>query len=123
MCPEIRHITTSCTHWLGEDGMRGLFTAAEAQQRGLTRSALRWGERQGRWRQVDRHVFIVGAEAPTPVERAVAAVLATGGVASDTLAGVLLELDTVSLGGPVLTVSPTSNNHRPGVRRRRLAPE
>jgi hypothetical protein len=121
--PEIGQITTRNTHWTGEVGVRRLFTAAEAGQRGVTRSALRWCEREGRWRQIDRNVFIVGAADPTPLERAVAAVLATGGVASDSLAGVLLGLDSVALRDPVLTVSPTSNNHRPGVRRRQIAQE
>jgi hypothetical protein len=77
----------------------------------------------GRWRHVDRGVFVVGAEDPSPLERALAAVLATGGVASDALAGVLLELDGVVLCGPVVTLPPTSSSHRPNVRRRMLAQE
>jgi len=65
--------------------MRRLFTAEEASRRGITRAALRWGVQSGRWRKVDRGVFVVGAGDPTPLERAVAAVLSTGGVASDAL--------------------------------------
>jgi hypothetical protein len=103
--------------------MRRLFTVDEADQRGISRAALRWGVRTGRWSQVDRGVFVVGTDAPSPLERAVGAVVATGGVASGALAGVLLELDGIVLRRPVVTVPPGSSNHRRGVRRHSLAPE
>ena len=54
--------------------MRRLFTTEDAYERGLTQSALRWGERAGRWRRVDRGVYAEGPEDPTPLDRARAAV-------------------------------------------------
>jgi very-short-patch-repair endonuclease len=103
--------------------MRRLFTADEASRRGISRAGMRWRVQNRRWRKVDRGVFVVGAADPTPLERAVAVVIATGGVASDALAGVLLGLDTVVLRGPVATVPPASSNHRSNVRRRVLPSE
>lgn len=103
--------------------MRRLFTAEEAMRKGLTRAALRWGVHAGRWRPVRRGVFVVGTDEPTPIEREAAAVIACNGVASGTTAGVLLELDSVALRGPDITVPPTSSGRRPGVRRRALPPD
>jgi hypothetical protein len=76
--------------------MRRLFTAEEAAGRGLTREALRWGERRGRWRRIDRQVYAEGADDPDAFDRARARVLATGGIASGRLAGVLHGLDGVT---------------------------
>ncbi|HYU39868.1 MAG TPA: type IV toxin-antitoxin system AbiEi family antitoxin domain-containing protein [Acidimicrobiia bacterium] len=76
--------------------MRRLFTAEEAAARGLTREALRWGERRGRWRRIDRQVYAEGADDPDAFDRARARVLATGGIASGRLAGVLHGLDGVT---------------------------
>jgi very-short-patch-repair endonuclease len=55
------------------------------------------------------------------VDRARAAVLATGGVASHHLAGVLLGLDAVTLDGTWVTVPRTANGRWPRVSRRTLA--
>jgi hypothetical protein len=116
-------ITALDAHSSWETWVRRLFTAEEAAFGGMSRATLRWGERTGRWRRIDRNVFVEGAENPTPLERAVAAVLATGGVASAALAGVLLGLDSVTLHGRVVTVPPTHSGRRPGVTRRVLRPE
>jgi very-short-patch-repair endonuclease len=86
----------------------------------LTRSALRWAERKGRWQRVERGVWAEGSEGLTTLDRARAAVLATGGVASHHLAGVLHGLDAVRLDGTWITVSPNGNGRRPYVRRGRL---
>ncbi len=75
--------------------MRRLFTADEAAAAGLTRAALRWGERVGRWRRLDRQVYGEGAAPPDDLDRARARVLAGGAVASGALAGVLHGLDGV----------------------------
>lgn len=75
--------------------MRRLFTAKEAIARGLTRDALRWGERCGRWRRIDRQVYAEGAQDPDLLDAARARVLATGGVARGRLAATLLGLDGV----------------------------
>ncbi len=97
--------------------MRRLFTTEEAAAAGVTRSKLRWGEQTGRWRRVDRQVYGVGPKEPTALDRGRAAVIATGGVASGRLAGVLLGLDGVKLRGTDLTLPPGSSGQRLGVRR------
>jgi hypothetical protein len=102
--------------------MRRLFTGQEAAAAGVTRARLRWGEQTGQWRRIDREVYAVGPDDPTPLDRARAAVVVTGGVASGHLAGVLLGLDSITVHGPDTTVPPGRNGRRPGVRRRRLDP-
>jgi len=62
----------------------------------------------------------MGPEEPTVIDLARAAVLATGGVASHHLAGVLLGLDSVGLEGTWVTVAPGGNGRRPHSSRRRL---
>lgn len=79
--------------------MRRLFTTEEARAKGLTRSALRWGEKKGRWRHVRRDVWVVGPEEPSPLEYEVAEVIGTHSVARGHLAGVLHDLDAVELDG------------------------
>jgi very-short-patch-repair endonuclease len=93
--------------------MRRLFTSD-----GLTEAELRWGERKGRWRRADRGVWAEGPEELTPLERARAAVMATSGVASHHLAGVLHGLDAVTLDGTWVTLSRTANGRRERVSRR-----
>ncbi len=98
--------------------MRSLyFTAAES---GLTRAQLRWGESQGRWRRVARTVYRYGPEEPTHLDRSLALVLCTGGIASGALAGVLHGLDGVGLAGPEVTVQANGSHRRHRVRRRPL---
>jgi hypothetical protein len=75
--------------------MRRLFTADES---GLTTSALRWGETQGRWRRLACQVYVEGGAPPSRLDRERAQVLARGGVARGRLAGVLHGLDRVVLG-------------------------
>jgi very-short-patch-repair endonuclease len=79
--------------------MRRLYTTADLAALGVTRSALRWGERHGRWRCVGHGVYAEGPEPPTPVERQVALVVGAGSVARGALAGVLWGLDAVELDG------------------------
>ena len=98
--------------------MRQLFTGD-----GLTQAALRWGERTGRWTRADRGVWAEGPDEVSELDRARAAVLATGGVASHHLAGVLHELDSVRLDGTWLTLPRTANGRRPRVSRRDLPAE
>jgi very-short-patch-repair endonuclease len=95
--------------------MRRLFMSDE-----VTEAVLRWGEQKGRWRRIDRRVWADGPEEPTRLDLARAAVMATGGVASHHLAGVLYGLDSVSLDGTWVTVPPTGNGRRPHVCRRAL---
>lgn len=103
--------------------MRRLYTLEQFHERGLSRSAIRWGERHGRWRKVINGVYGRGPDEPTVLDCARAVVLATGGVASGTLAAVLHELDGVVLRGPDVTVPPSASAHRRGIRHRRLPPE
>src|SRR5947208_2929557 len=97
--------------------MREQFFLASA----LTRGQLRWGETQGRWRRIHWPVYRHGPGDPTPLDEALALVLRTDGAASGHLAGVLLELDSVTLppGRPVVSIP--SGHLRTGARRRRLA--
>lgn len=98
--------------------MRSLyFSAAES---GYTRAQLRWGETQGRWRRVQRCVYRYGPEDPTDLDRALALVVATGGVASGALAGVLHGFDGVELAGGDVTVEASRAHRRHRVRRRPL---
>jgi hypothetical protein len=97
-----------------------LFTTEDAYARGLTQSSLRWGETKGRWRRVHRGVYAEGPEEPTPLDRQRAAVIATHGAASGSLAGVLYGLDAVEFNGKCVTVPPTGNGRRTGVRRCQL---
>src|SRR5438105_3885391 len=103
--------------------VRRLFTTEEALATGLTMAALRWGERQGTWRRIERGVYGEGPEKPSPLDRAMAAVVLTGGVASGELAGLLLRLDGIVFRGPQITLPPRANGRRLGVRRRYLQPE
>ncbi len=64
--------------------MRRLFTSADVSE-----AVLRWGERKGRWRRADRGVWAEGPEDLSELDLARSAVMATGGVASHHLAGVL----------------------------------
>jgi very-short-patch-repair endonuclease len=98
-----------------------MFTTADAVSRGLSEDTLRWGEHVGKWRRIERGVYGEGPDDPTPVDRAVATVIAARGVASWHLAGVLYGLDSVRLRTPYLTVPPGGDGHRAGARRRILA--
>jgi hypothetical protein len=100
-----------------------MFTLADFGERGLTRSAIRWGERKGRWRKVGDGLYAEGGEAPTAFDVAVGALVATGGVASGAFAGVLLGLDAVAFRTADFTVPPGGNGGRPGTRRRLLPPD
>ena len=74
--------------------MRRLFTTAEVD---VSRSALAWGVRRGRWQRVERGVYADGPGPPDALDRARARVLASGSPARGALAGVLHGLDGVEL--------------------------
>ena len=74
--------------------MRRLFRAEES---GLTTAALRWGERHGQWRRAARAVYASGSDPLTRLDVARAQSIATDAVARGGLAGVLHDLDSVSL--------------------------
>jgi len=92
--------------------MRRFFTTAEALAGGRTPAELRWGERTGRWQRVNRGVYAEGPEPLSSLDRAVAAVVGMGGVASGGLAGVLLGLDGVRLGHPPYVTLPRGHQTR-----------
>lgn len=91
--------------------MRRLFTTEEALASGLTMSALKWGVRAGRWQRICTGVYGDGADVPAELDRQRARVLASGGVASGALAGVLHGLDSVRL-----DARPTRRRVLPGGR-------
>lgn len=78
--------------------MRRLFTTASS---GLTDDALRWGQRIGRWRRVQRSVYAEGPEPVTQLDRERARVLAAAGVARGALAGAMHRLDVELDGRPL----------------------
>ena len=78
--------------------MRRLFTTAEALAV-MSRSALRWGERAGRWQRVERSVYACGSEPVSALDRERARVVASRSAARGALAGVLHRLDGVTLDG------------------------
>ncbi|MEN3274176.1 MAG: hypothetical protein V7636_2937 [Actinomycetota bacterium] len=90
--------------------MRRLFTTAEAHERGLTRDALRWGEKRGRWRRIVRGVYGVGPEPPSQLDIARARVVASGSAARGGLAGVLHDLDSVRLTPPPRRLAKADGN-------------
>jgi hypothetical protein len=84
--------------------VRRIFTTANTD---LTRSTLRWGERQGKWVRLQRGVYLHGAEPPEPIDIARGRVLAANSVARGTLAGILHSLDSVTLDDrPIRRTSP-----------------
>jgi len=103
--------------------MRRMYTRNDLRRMGLTQSAIRWAVRKGRLTQVTWGVYGEGPARPSRLERAVAVVVATGGVAAGTLAAVLHNLDGVRLLGPDVTVARLGSRWREGVRRRELSPE
>jgi very-short-patch-repair endonuclease len=103
--------------------VRRLFTISELRQRGMGRSSMRTAVAQGRLTKVARTVYAAGPEPPTALDRARAAVLATGGTASGTFAAFLLGLDGAAFGGLHVTLPPSASNHRVGVHRRELLRE
>ena len=100
--------------------MRRFFTTDDAAARGISKSALRWGEGVGKWRRAGRGVYAEGPEEPTTLDRAVGVVVATGGAATGQVAGALLGLDSVEVSGPDVGVPTGSSASRVGVRRRDL---
>jgi very-short-patch-repair endonuclease len=103
--------------------VRRLFTISELRERGVERSAMRTAVAQGRLTKVARTIYAAGSDPPTALDRARAAVLATGGTASGTFAGFLLGLEGVAFEGLHLTLPVNASNHRAGAHRRELPPE
>jgi hypothetical protein len=103
--------------------MRRMYTTEHFQALGLARGAVRWGEKKGRWRQIEHGVYGEGPEPPTLLDRGIALAVATDGVVSGLLAGVLHGLDGVELREIEVTVPPGSSVYRACLRRRALAPD
>lgn len=102
--------------------MRRVFTTAEALNRGLTVAELKWGEKTGRWQRIEKGVYADGPLGLTALDRALGAVVVTGGVASGHLAGALHELDSVQFSRrhPYLTLPKGVGTRRTGVAHRSL---
>jgi hypothetical protein len=76
--------------------MRTVFTAGSS---GLSKDALQWGERTGRWTRVQHGVYADGPEPITAFDRERAQVLARATAARGGLAGVLHRFDAIDLDG------------------------
>jgi hypothetical protein len=76
--------------------VRRIFTAEDS---GLTRATLRWGERERKWVRAEHGIYLEGGEPPSELDLARARVLAARSVARGTLAGVLHQLDSVTFNG------------------------
>lgn len=97
-----------------------MFVASKVK---LTRDAIRWGEKKGRWTKIIDGVYGEGNARPTPVDRAVAILLLSGGVACGSFAGYLHELVGVQFRGAEFITPPGRSHKRPGARRRVLPTE
>lgn len=100
--------------------VRRFFTNAEAAGHGVTPERLEWWARHGRLQRVGRGIYGAGTAPLSELDLAVGTSMGVAGIAGGRVAGVLLELDAVTLDGPDFTVPPGSSNRRPGVRRRAL---
>jgi hypothetical protein len=98
-------------------------TTQELQRRGLSQGAIRWRVKKGLLSKIIRGVYGDGPARPSPLDKAVAVVVATRGVASGTLAGTLTCLDGVKLRGADVTVGSGRSAQRQGARQRDLAAE
>ncbi len=96
--------------------MRRPFTNSTAIANGMTPAGIEWALSKGRIQSVGRGVYLMGREAPTPMERAAATVIATQGVACGTFAGMLHEMDLPSLVAPFATLPPERQSSRFGTR-------
>jgi hypothetical protein len=103
--------------------MRPLHTFEELRAQGLSPGAIRWGAQQGRWRRMVSGIYGEGPEDPTELDCARAVVVASGGVASGSLAAVLHDLDGSTLQGADVTLPRGASTHRAGTRHRQLTPE
>ena len=88
---------------------------------GLSESALRWGCKHGDFRRAIKGVYRRGSHDPTRLEKALAVLVLTSGVASGLLAGTLCGLDSMRAAVDV-TVPANHSHKRAGVRRRDLSP-
>lgn len=102
--------------------MRRPFTTAEAFKAGISKSALAWGVKTGRWVKAEHGVYLHGSEPPALLETALARVVVTDGVASGMLAGALHCLDGITNAYESATVDPSRNSHRAGVRSGSIEP-
>ena len=95
------------------------FLAADCN---LSRSALEWGVKTGRWRRVARGAYRKGPQDPTRLDLVLGVLVATRGIATGLLAGWLLGLDSMRV---VVDVAvPIGSAHkRPGVSRRDVPPD
>ena len=75
--------------------MRRYFTTRAALARGVTESALAWGQRTGRWQRIRQGVWREGADPPDAFDYAIATVLRSNRIARGHLAGLLHRLDAL----------------------------
>ena len=117
---DLRDDQTRTSRWAGVCG--NSFRVSELRARGLSRAAVRWGAKSGRWRRVEKGIYAEGPDEPTNSDRARAALMVTRGVASGTMAGALLGLDGVQFTRADLTLRTSQGHRRAGARNRPLPP-
>jgi hypothetical protein len=103
--------------------MRQLYTTKQLHAAGKTRAAIRWAEKQGRLRLICRGVWAEGPDDPCELDRVRADLLASDGVACDTLAAFFHQLDAFDEFDRVkvsFAVRPGSSVCRRGGRRRTI---
>jgi len=87
----------------------GLITREQALLAGLNKDRIRYLLRSGQWIRVHRSVFVHASTPPTPRQKAMAATLASGGVASHRTVVALLGLDSM----PSRRIEVTTNHADP----------
>ena len=92
--------------------MRQMFTTAMAAEAGMTQIQLRLQERAGVIHRVIRGVYVYGFQPPSPLDRAMAVVIATDGIAMGALAAQLYGLDSIPLVPPFAAVDPENGTRR-----------
>jgi len=102
--------------------MRLLRTTEQLHAQGLTRTHIRSGARVKRWTRIVHGVYGAGDASPSPLDVERATALATNGVGTGALAGVLLLLDGVVLDERRNVVVPDDRAGRRRVRRVSVMP-
>lgn len=98
--------------------VRRPFTTAEAFQRGMTESTLKWAVKSGSIQRIARGVYLEGGDPSSQLERVLCLLAVTDGVACGSLAAALYELDSVPLHPPYVAVKSISGSHRKKLIRR-----
>ena len=97
--------------------MRKSFTRSQLYASGIIDAHLRRSLIEGTWQRVGHGLYCEGSAPVTDLERALALLEATEGVASHSLAAWFYELDGVKLSYPFVSVARDGSARRAGIRR------